>query len=447
MVLFGSIARAETAPTPTVHFYINASGPLGDGSGSSAPNAADASTAAKHDALINAHLSNTTIVYAAGTYVTNSALHPGNNFTVQGAGIDQTIIKIANSATHGADSIFYFLSSTVSNSKFFDFTIDLNASNQTWWSSTGGASAFSFCTADHCTIQRVKFIHMGAKGAESFPVFFVNGASGNGNLNNNLIDSCIFTQPIVSGNTGGLTCIYMVDAQPNITVDNTNVVSNCQFLDLDYPNNSDLQYTQCVSAPVVTNNFARGTDTLVSFEPGSQSSGNNSFFPGQTVQITNNTTVNAGFIVGISIHPNGTFGNLNVANNSVGMMNNPFGHFGFRPPTGFSINAYSVGNPGLGNITIQNNTFTAPVPYTASPCAVYSTFTPGSGDYFHVASLAVINNTFGSFPQDGKELQVTTDPAYNPNYTHTGNVFSANSIPAPTQTPAPTPTPTPHSNT
>jgi hypothetical protein len=322
---------------------------------------------------------------------------------------------------------------SLSNFNFSDATLDLNANHQTWWETGSGSTiAFSFSRTEHCTIQRVKFINFGAKNQESFLIFFVNGSSTAGNLNHNLVDSCIFTQPIKSGNTSGVTCIYMADAEPNITVDNTNVVSNCQFLDLSYRSNSDLTYTQCVTAPQVINNYARAVDALFFIEPGSQSLGNNVFFTGQTCLVSGNTLVNSGMVARIRMHPNGTFaGNLNVTGNSVGMMNNPYGFFGPRGPQGFTIEQDQIGNPGLGNLTIQNNTFISPVSYNASPTAVKAIFTAGSGQYFHMASLSVINNTYLNFPKDGNELQVTTDPAYNPNYKQTGNVFSANPTPTP----------------
>ncbi len=145
-----------------------------------------------------------------------------------------------------------------------------------------------------------------------------------------------------------LVGLYMADAEPKITVDNTNVVSNCRFFDLSYPNNSDLTYTQCVTAPQVINNYARGVDALFFIEPGSQSLGNNVFFTGQTCLVSGNTLVNSGMVARIRMHPNGTFaGNLNVTGNSVGMMNNPYAFFGPRGPQGFTIEQDQIGNPRI----------------------------------------------------------------------------------------------------
>ena len=317
---------------------------------------------------------------------------------------------------------------TISSFKFFDATIDFNPTTQPWWSKgTGGCIAFAFSTADYCTIQRVKFINIGARNQESFPIFFIVSTSAKGNLNHNLVDSCIFTQPVVHGNTnGGLTCIMMADAAPKITVDNTNVVSNCQFLNLKAPEYSDFPYVQCCTCPVAINNKATGVDALWFIEPGTQTLGNNVFFTGQTLQVTGNTLIDSGAVASILMHPNGNFaGNLNVQNNKVEMTQHPYFKQGPRGPAGVTIEQYQAGDPPLGNITVQNNTFTAPLPKATSPRVVSADVSEGSGKYFHMASLQVLNNTLVNFPQDGQELKVTTIPAYNPNYTHTGNTFAS----------------------
>jgi hypothetical protein len=220
-------------------YFINASGAQGDGSGSSADNAADASTPDKYRAINQTQTApGTVIVYAPGTYLVYPAYSMANGVTHQGSGIDSTIIKLPDGASSGTFTPMWLADKgTISNFKFVDATFDFNANHQAWWSKgTGCSMAFAFSTADHCAIQRIKFINIGAKNEEAFPVFFVHAGSAKGVLKDNLIDSCIFTQPVVHGNTkGGLTCIMMSDAEPKITVDDTNIVSNCQFLKLKAP--------------------------------------------------------------------------------------------------------------------------------------------------------------------------------------------------------------------
>jgi len=411
-------------------YFINASGPLGDGSGSSAANAADASTPAKYRAINQTHTTpGTVITYAPGTYLVTPAFSMFNGVTHQGSGIDSTIIKVQDGSASGPFAPMWLADNgTISNFKFFDATIDFNPTKQAWWAAgKGGCMAFAFSTADHCAILRVKFINIGARNVESFPIFFIVSTSAKGNLNHNVVDSCVFTQPIVHGNTnGGLTCIMMADAEPKTTADNTNIVSNCEFFNLKSPEYSDLPYTQCCTCPVAINNKATGVDSLWFVEPGTQSLGNNVFFTGQTVQVTGNTLMDSGPVALILMHPNGNFaGNLDVRNNKVGMTRHPYYLQGPRGPEGVAIEQYWAGNPPLGNIVVQNNTFTAPLPKAVSPCAVSADMSRGPEKYFHMASLAVLNNTFVNFPRDGKELQVTTDAAYNPNYTHTGNTFDS----------------------
>jgi hypothetical protein len=153
--------------------------------------------------------------------------------------------------------------------------------------------------------------------------------------------------------------------------------------------------------------------------------GNNRYFAGQTVQITGNTLIDSGAVARILMHPNGDFAaDLEVEYNHVGMTQHPYLLQGPRGPTGFAIEQYQVGNPPIGNITIQRNIFTAPVPTTLSPYAVSVNPTAGPGKLFHLKSLTVRDNTFVNFSQDGKELNITHEPAYNPHYTQAGNTFA-----------------------
>ena len=214
--------------------------------------------------------------------------------------------------------------------------------------------------------------------------------------------------------------------RPKSPVQITNVVSNNQFLNLKYPEYSDLGYAQCSSCPNATHNHATGVDSLWFVEPGSSNPNVPvSTFNDVNVQVTANTLVDSGPVALILMHPNGTFaGKLTVQDNTVGMTQYPYKFQGPSVPTGVAVAQYQVGNPSVGAITVQNNTFTAPLPLIHSPVAVAANPPAGPGKYFHLAGLTVSNNTFVNFPQDGKELNVTTDPAYNPNYSQGENSFA-----------------------
>lgn len=66
-----------------------------------------------------------TIRIAPGTYTISSAITVYDNIYIQGAGINTTIIKIANSA-----NCMGFVGTSVSNAGFYDLTIDGNKINQ-----------------------------------------------------------------------------------------------------------------------------------------------------------------------------------------------------------------------------------------------------------------------------------------------------------------------------
>lgn len=416
LVCVGALSPASVRAAT---FYVNATGPRGDGSGSSAENAADA-TPGKYDSFVRSHgVAGSTIIYAPGTYYVYPALPMYSGITHKGAGIDSTIIKMADNAADGPFTPMFLASGNkISNFKFTDVTVDFNATKSIWWKKgTGKCIAFAFSLADHCTIQRIKFINIGAKNSESFPVFFCVNGSANGRMNNNLVDSCIFTQPIIKGNNnGGLTCVQMADMLPGLTTDTTNVVSNNQFLKLKYPEYSDLPYAQGCSCPVAKNNVADGIDSLWFVEPTVTT------FSGVTVQVTGNTLTNSGPLALILMHRTGNFaGDLNLEKNTVLMTEHPYALQGPGGPNGVSVCTYEDGNSAVGKITVQENTFTAPHSMGVSPTAVK--VNPKAPNLFHMGNLAVINNVLVNFPQDGKEYDVTTDSNCIPHYTNMGNTF------------------------
>jgi hypothetical protein len=426
VVLLTAVAISSRASA--ANYFISAAGAQGDGSGSSATNAADASTQDKYRAINETQdKAGTVIVYGPGTYYLSPAFSMFDGVTHQGAGMDRTIIKIADgSAAGGFTPMWLAGKRTISNFRFTDATIDFNSTNTAWWQKGQECSmAFAFSTADHCTIQRVKFIHMGGRKQEACPIFFVHGGSAAGNVNHNLIDSCVFTQPVEHGNTdGGLTCIMMADAEPKITVDNTNVVSNCEFLNLKGPEYSDFPYTQCCTCPVAISNRATAVDSLWFIEPGTQNLGNNVFFSGQTVKVAENTLIDSGEVALILMHPNGTFAaDLDVEKNRVEMTEHPYLKEGPRGPMGVSIETYWAGDSAVGNVTVRDNEFMAPQPRLTPPIAVQVNPATGSKIYFHVASLSVIDNKLVGFPGDGKEFNVSKEPAYVQKYVNSGNTL------------------------
>ena len=245
--------------------------------------------------------------------------------------------------------------------------------------------------------------------------------SAKGDMHDNLVDSCIFTQPIVKGNiNGGLTCIQMADALPGITTDTTNVVSNNQFLNLKAPEYSDLPYAQCCSCPVATNNQATGVDSLWFVEPGSSGPGQLSTFDKVTVQVTGNRLTDSGPIAPDPHAPQRR------------VWRQPKRAKQYR-----RHDANTVQTPGteqaerLRGGYLPSRQFRGGKHHGARQ-HVHRSFTPGIRPHgragephltelFHVASLSILNNAYVNFPTAGAENNVTTNAAYNPKFTNTGN--------------------------
>jgi hypothetical protein len=442
---------ASSQSTQAANYYINASGPLGNGSGSSAVDAADASSAAKYRAIVNAQsASGTTIVYAAGTYLYTPSMTAYNGVTHQGAGISQTTIKPAPGAITAEYQYTFYGGTGVTGWKIFDLTIDFDSVNQPAWTSGKTKNqAILLETPNNCTIQRIKFINIGCNDAEeSFPICFNDSNAGAGTVSNCLIDSCIFTQPVVRGNTGGLTCILLYDLIANgVEVATSTVVSNCQFLDLNRPNNSDLEYAQCVSAPVVTGCYARSMDAFWYAEPGSGHPPDD-FWNYETCTISNNTINNCGPVAYIAIHSNGTMtGPIVIKNNIVGLNTDSYYSFGIGDggPQGTVLLEEGGGTPPLGNFMVTGNTFIAPPSYSVNPAMCWAESTG-----YTIPNLTVTNNVMHDFPGGGTELAVNTS-AVTGSYTHTGNTFASGAytipgppaIVSPPSSPTPTPSPTP----
>jgi hypothetical protein len=356
-----------------------------------------------------------------------------NGVTHKGAGIDSTIIQVS-SGTGTITAMFWgnCIMSTITGFTASDMTIDFNASNQAWWnpgSGTGNCQGFLFPdAASYCTIQRVKFINMGSQNRESFPIFFGDGCSpGKGNVNHNTINECIFTQPIPKGNTnGGLTCINMTDAEPGITVDMTNIVSNCQFLNLAKPTYSDLAYTQCITGPVAINNIATSVDAFWYIEPGSESLGNNVNFTGETVQITGNTLTNVGLLALLNFTGKSTFaGNISIQNNMHKMSSTSYG---VPQPYGVKVQTNYRGTVHCGAITITGNTFEAPPKWLNAPIAVWAN--AGAPALIQIDNLTVTNNVFKNFPQGDTAINRTAiqyTARYISSYFQSGNTFTSSS--------------------
>lgn len=283
-------------------FYLNSTGTLGgDGSGRNAQNPVNCSTQALLDAWYAANLNNDisggtyagalNIIYSAGTFQTlgwkfstRQTVYSGNQHI--GAGIGNTIIQLTGAAATTADGVIFARdqpsgisspTNTIQNWGCNGITFDCAATSQPKWASPGGAvNAIITPAGSNIVIQNCKFINWGTSllGSEAFPCA-IQGASGQQNflMQDCLIDSCIFSNP-VSGNKDGVSCATIFGLPSgNVTMDSSNVVSNCQFTNCwnataNQP--GDFSYQHCSAAPTVRKNQCTGCDVFYYQEPNGQ---------------------------------------------------------------------------------------------------------------------------------------------------------------------------------
>ena len=230
-------------------YWLSATGQLGNGSGSSAANAADASTQAKLDAIWAAQMgghsaaSTITFHYLPGLYQTKGHNFVGNIQTFQpgnihqGSGMGNTIQLVGSSSATNDGQIFGNDTQLlwVNTWGCYDMTLDANAVNQPKWTGAGGAiNCILMGGGQNVTIQRVRFINFGTPtlGSECFPCgMTTNAQSVAQSVDNNLIDHCIFTQPAI-GNKDGCSAISISDnpGAGNATITQNNIISFCQFI-------------------------------------------------------------------------------------------------------------------------------------------------------------------------------------------------------------------------
>jgi hypothetical protein len=238
--------------------WLSATGALGDGTGRSATNAADASTQVKYDALYIG-VTNTIFNYLPGTYQTKGWLQvtrQSANSGVQhfGAGIDQTIIQLVGASAAINDGTIFGNDYNVRSDNFglHFLTLDCNAINQPkWLGAPGGISAISVM-GNNLIFEHVKIINFGTSllGAECFPAY-INAGSGfsSTTFSNILMASCIFTQPAI-GNHDGVTCAVMFADSAFGNVLANAAIKGCSFLNIK----SDFTYSHAFAGLLCSGN-------------------------------------------------------------------------------------------------------------------------------------------------------------------------------------------------
>jgi hypothetical protein len=303
------------------NYYLSATGALGTGDGSSAANAADASTQVKLDAIWASYIGHpVNFFYAAGVYQTKGWFFQVRE-TVQsnqahiGAGMNSTTLQLVGASSLTGDGSIFSVDGpvTIKNWSCQNMTLDCNATNQPKWTGAGGGVQAIGCNAgQNILIQNVKIINFGTAtvGVECFPILII-GYPGQTNIKmtNVVINNCVFTSP-VSGNKDGCSCSSIVDTvSANILCDSTCVISNCTYTNCFSTTTGqpgDFLYQHCYGAPVCINNTATNCDVGFYIEPSGQE------FTNLMIQVANNTLTNVNRGAFVSMHNGaGTLG-LNV---------------------------------------------------------------------------------------------------------------------------------------
>ena len=347
-----------------------------------------AGDAAQFTSILTTCNQNYTFHYTPGTYQTLGwklgERQTANSGCIHlGAGIDQTVIQLVGARNRSLDgNIFSHDSTKLANGfQAHHMTLDCNAANNPQFTSGLGRCEAVVVAGNNITLDGLKVIGFGTSvaGAECSPLIVamwspLKSAHPSGTtFSNILIENCIVTSPVASGNLCNVTCCA-IGADPIFSLQNA-VISNCAILNVQ----SDFPFTQGLSAPVVENCTVNGCSTGVYYE--------NATAP---CIVRNNSFANVVRGVHAVEDPDYRLPSLLVDGN---LFNMTCSH------DAWAINGYGVGNGNFGSVVVTNNTILFP------DCSDPSC---GGVGFNNTDSLTVENNeiTFGSAPDNGRRLGV-----------------------------------------
>jgi hypothetical protein len=321
-------------------------------------------------AAVNAHGGNTTYMLQNGNYTDGNINASLNHVQFIGSGpANVTVTSNGNSVfNNGGTSNFC---------QVWGMTINMAGT-------IGQAVGGNF---SNLLIQNVHIQNFGSKSAtETFPILLYG--YGTYSPTNQTIDHCQFTAA-TSGNQGGISCIdpgaFAPAAYTNIAI------TNNQF---DTPTDTGINYYHCMGSSCntvsgnvwVAPNFSMESgNAFVYGEPGSASGGGTQNSGGNNCTITGNTVTLGpiGYMVGITMHPNGVEPSYVITGNTVHGNSSDaplFGLFNYQgcstvPPASGSGPPVSV-----NSVTIQNNAIDSGVQVIAAGCAIGTLVdTPNNG--------------------------------------------------------------------
>lgn len=440
-LLFTSTLSLSLAPsvfaavTNNVYVAVRTDGLPGSGTSADPFNG---STQAKFDTLMQGFAANTQINLLAGTYMTNGSdsfsLKAG--WKIVGAGMGQTIVKLApHATTHGTTNLSCMY--RTDGVEIHDLTCDANYS--VWQGPAhvpvGGIAVYG----NNVLIQNVEVKGCYGDlvlGQEQFSIL-IGGDQGPAHVitSNCTIKNCVTHQYAPGATyTNGPGISYSNNAQIiGCTDDGSNhaygfaMVNNGQILNCATTFNTNTAiYTDTGSQSGIT---IQG-NTLYTHQIGIQF---NSAWPGNDVQILNNTIVtttnSAGGNCGIALTGGGSGTNFGIKGNAyiyLGHVNSGFILNNGRNFKGLDVenNSSNVGLIGGGGATIDvvnssdtvaNNQFNLPLASlwnsaTSMPVTAGSTSTTSTGS----SSSSTSTNTSPTFPASTNSAPTSPAPTITP---------------------------------
>jgi hypothetical protein len=306
-------------------------------------------------AAVNTYGANHTYMLANGSYSEGNINCALNNVQFIGSGpANVTVTSNGNSVFNNGGTSDFF--------QIWGITIDMAGT-------IGQAVGGNF---SDLLIQNVHIQNFGSASAtETFPIFLYGYDTYS--PTNQTIDHCQFTAA-TSGNEGGITAIvtgaYLSAAYTNVTI------SNNQF---DTPTDTGINYYHCMGSSCntvsgnvwVAPNFSMESgNEFVYGEPGSASglNGESQNLGSNTCTITGNTVTLGpiGYMVGITMHPNGVEPSYDITGNTVHGNSSDAPLFGLFNYQGCS----TVQTNCVNSVIIQYNAIDSGITVVAAGCDI-----------------------------------------------------------------------------
>jgi hypothetical protein len=276
----------------------------------------NANTALKYDHLLATYWQNTAFHYAPGIYQTTGWYYrvrqsAGKNCHHDGAGIDQTIIRLVGAKTKTTDGVIFGSDYDVTADGLViqNLTLDCNPTGNPNFAHGLGTITAINTQGSNILIKSVKVINFetAIQGSECFAVFiYPNSSLAWRSFDNIRVDNCIFTSP-AHGNKDGLSCV-VIGQSTGVQVTNTTIV-NSSFINL----RSDFLYSHAFYAQRCIGNKVQGCDVGAYFEPAD--------FITTPWLVQNNTFTDVTQGAVVSFHSSGRVQELRFLNNLVNLQN------------------------------------------------------------------------------------------------------------------------------